>query len=60
MKKLTKKQYGSLGSFAGSNDVNHGILKNGELGQCEPKKTVVICCSNCGNYERIKYNLEIK
>jgi hypothetical protein len=59
MKKLTKKQYESLGSYAGSNDVNHNILYNGQIGYYKAKEMLVVCCGSCGHYHRVKTKTEI-
>lgn len=52
MKKLTKKQLDNLTGYKGS--VENQALRNGEVGYYKPKKILVVCCGNCGDYSWVK------
>ncbi len=52
MNKLTKKQLEYHRSFY-TGRVGQ-VLHNGEVGYCKAKNTVVVCCSNCGDYKQFK------
>ena len=51
MKQLTKEQADKLWGYAKS-DEQRAILRNGQNGYCEEIKTIISCCSNCGDYSR--------
>jgi len=53
MKLITKEQLDKLWGYAQTIE-QRAILRNGENAYCESKKTIVSCCSNCGDYSRTK------
>lgn len=53
MKQLTKEQLNKMVGYCDTKE-KRNILRNGENGYCEEEKTVVACCSNCGDYSRAK------
>lgn len=57
MKKLKNSDLDKLYSYCDS-DEKRGILGNGQVGYYKPKKILVVCCGNCGNYTWVKITKE--
>jgi hypothetical protein len=61
MIKLKKKELDFLWGFASGK--SYDILSNGEKGYSYDKSknetTIVMCCSNCGDYSRATFNGKI-
>lgn len=53
MKILTRKQVKECVGF----HVDDEPLHNGETGYCKATHTLVVCCSNCGDYTHIHVKL---
>jgi hypothetical protein len=54
MKQLTKEQADKLWGYASNRNGTAEILRNGQNGYCEKIRTIISCCSNCGDYSRAK------
>ena len=57
MKQLTKKQLDKLISYCRGRECRN-ILGNGEVGYYKPKKILIVCCGNCGDYIWVKIRKE--
>ena len=61
MKKLTSTELSNLWGYSGIGSI--GVLSNGQNGYFYNKDTnettIVMCCSNCGDYSRVTFTGKI-
>ena len=58
MKILKKKELDKLCGYCNAD--SREILGNGQVGYYKPKKLLIVCCGNCGDYTWVKIKGGIK
>lgn len=59
MKKLKKAELNKLYGYYDS-DEKRAILGNGQTGYYKPRKILIVCCGNCGDYTWVKIEKGLK